>query len=470
MKIDIHANNDRRTANAVLRCANPAILRIGVLAAFCARAATAQAPDSARAENEQGSARWHPLLLGTQIDIIHQHLFPFNAAYSGANSLQNSADSKTSEAFGIYAGMEFTPRLEGYLDVEMIRGSGIGRTVGLAGITNGDVIRQGSADLGDGPYIARVFLRYTIGGGSARDTLARGMDQLPQIARQGRLEITAGKFALTDLFDANRYANSTRQQFMNWALFNNAAWDYAADTRGYSNGVALNWVHPVWTLRAAIMQMPVKANGNVFDSSQRDAHGANAELELHVPGLETVVRALAYENEARMGIYAEAIALAGAGTPNIAVDDQPGRWKYGWGLNLEQPIADAGETGAFLRCGWNDGATESFVFTESDRHLSVGIQLSGAHWGRADDRVGIATAIDGIVASHQEYLARGGLGFLLGDGHLNYGEERVVEGYYRIQAGKYTQISPDLQYVRNPGYNRDRGPATVFGLRLNVRY
>jgi high affinity Mn2+ porin len=446
------------------------ILRAVLAMSLAAGTALAQGADSARTAADSGSARLRPVILGTQMNIIHQRLLPFHALYSGPNSLQNTADAKTSEAFGLYAGMEIVPRLEGYLDIEMIRGGGVGRTVGLAGITNGDVIRQGSADLGDGPYIARAFVRYTVGGGAARDTLARAMDQLAEIGREGRLEITAGKFALTDLFDVNRYANSTRLQFMNWGLFNNTAWDYAADTRGYSNGIAFNWVHAVWTLRAALMQMPLKANGNKFDGALDDAHGGNVELELHVPGAQTVVRVLAYQNEARMGLYSEALALAGGAAPNIAADDKPGRYKYGWGVNVEQPIADGGETGAFLRYGWSDGAAESFVFTESDRHLSGGIQVSGAHWGRPDDRFAIATVIDGLAAPHREYLAAGGLGFLLGDGALNYGGEQVIEAYYRVQCGRFVELSPDFQYIANPGYNRDRGPATVVSLRLNVRY
>jgi carbohydrate-selective porin OprB len=189
-----------------------------------------------------------------------------------------------------------------------------------------------------------------------------------------------------------------------------------------------------------------------------------------VPGAQTVVRVLAYQNEARMGLYSEALALAGGAAPNIAADDKPGRYKYGWGVNVEQPIADGGETGAFLRYGWSDGAAESFVFTESDRHLSGGIQVSGAHWGRPDDRFAIATVIDGLAAPHREYLAAGGLGFLLGDGALNYGGEQVIEAYYRVQCGRFVELSPDFQYIANPGYNRDRGPATVVSLRLNVRY
>jgi high affinity Mn2+ porin len=452
---------------------NSGIIRSAFAAAaliVSAQSLRAQSADSARVVQDSGSARWHPALLGTQMDFIRQHLFPFHAAYSGDNSLQSAGDAKTSEAYGLYTGLRVARGLEGYLDVEMVRGKGISRTVGLAGITNGDVIRQGSADLGDGPYIARAFFRYTIGMGAELDTLTRAMNQLPRVASANRLEITAGKFALSDLLDVNRYANSTRQQFMNWGLFQNTAWDYAADTRGYSNGVAVNWVHPSWSLHAAAMQMPVKANGNVFDSDLRHAHGLNAEFEGHFAATGTVLRLLAFENEARMGLYSEALTNGGFFQPNIALDDQPGRYKYGWGVNLEQPIADSGETGAFLRYGWGDGAAESFVFTESDRHLSGGVQISGVHWGRRDDRIGIATVVDGIVKAHQAYLAAGGDGFLLGDGGLNYGEEQVVEVYYRVQCGKYMEVSPDYQYIRNPGYNRDRGPAAVLSLRLNVRY
>lgn len=440
------------------------VVRALVAVAIAARVMQAQEPV------DSGSARWHPMLLGTQMDFIHQRLQPFHAKYSGDNSLQSGGDAKTSEAYGLYMGMRVARGLEGYLDIEMVRGKGVSRTVGLAGITNGDVIRQGSADLGDGPYVARAFMRYTIGFGTSLDTLTRDMDQLPEVASARRIEITAGKFALSDLFDVNRYANSARQQFMNWGLFQNTGWDYAADTRGYSNGVAVEWIHPAWTLRAAAMQMPLKANGNVFDSDLRRAHGFNGEFEGHVSGTGTVVRVLAYENEARMGLYAEALANAGFFAPDVSRNDTPGRFKYGWGVNVEQPVADSGETGVFARYGWGNGAAESFVFTESDRHLSTGAQVSGAHWGRHEDRLGIAAVVDGIVKVHQRYLAAGGEGFLLGDGGLNYGEERVVEAYYRVQCGRFIQVSPDLQYITNPGYNKDRGPATVVSVRLNVRY
>jgi high affinity Mn2+ porin len=422
---------------------------------------------------EAGSVpAWVPRLLGGQFTYLAQDLLRFHARYSGPNSLKNTGDEKATDTYGLYFGSQLPAHLQFYLDLEMARGKAVSGAVGLGGITNGDVIRQGSVNLGESPYVARAYFRYLLPLGEETAAVERGMDHVPGREPTTRLEVKAGKLALTDDFDVNRYANTTRLQFMNWGLFQDTAWDYAADTRGYTNGLLVAWVHPHWTLRAASMQMPTLANGNTFDHHVDEAHGDNVELQLGplgAEGRETIVRLLAFENHARMGSYREAIDLALlAGTrPDIVADDRPGRRKYGFGLNLEQPLANGGETGFFLRLGWNDGRTEDFVFTEVDRQVSGGFQIAGDSWHRKDDRLGIATSIHGLSRDHRDYLALGGLGFLLGDGALRYGPEEIYEAYYRIQIGKYFQLSPDFQYIRNPGYNRDRGPAEVLGLRLN---
>jgi hypothetical protein len=217
-----------------------------------------------------GSAGWVPHVLGTQINVIAQWLAPFHSPYAGSNSLTGDGDQAISHVYGVYLGArpvvwaKARTTVEAYLDAEMVRGRGVGHTVGLGGLTNGDVIRQGSADLGSGPYVARVFVRVVHALGvtaappttaamasdgrdaalAALDTLPRAPDQLPSVVSARRIELTAGKLAASDLFDVNRYANSTRQQFMNWALFQNTAWDFAADTRGYTNGLAVAWITP----------------------------------------------------------------------------------------------------------------------------------------------------------------------------------------------------------------------------------
>jgi high affinity Mn2+ porin len=410
-----------------------------------------------------------PQLLGAQATVIAQRLAPFASPYTGPMSFTAAGDRQMSESFGLYGGLCLTQELDVYVDIEMIRGAGISQASGLAGVTNGDVIRQGSADLGDAPYIARAFLRWSHAlGGVGADTIARAPDDRPRIVAAHRLEITAGNFAASDLFDINRYANSTRSQFLNWALFQNTAWDYAANTRGYTNGIAVGWVTPLFTVRAGSFMMPTEANGNVFDGRVASARGDNFEVTVRAPH-GAVLRFLAYENQARMGRYSAALA-ANPRAPNIVADDAPGRTKYGFGFNGELPLADSGETGLFARAGWSDGQNESFAFTESDGHLSAGLQLAGARWRRGEDRVGLAIVANGLSADHRAYLAAGGHGFLLGDGKLNYGSETIAELYYRIQLGPYVQLTPDVEWIINPGYNRDRGPAVVSTIRFRASY
>jgi len=214
------------------------------------------------------------------------------------------------------------------------------------------------------------------------------------------------------------------------------------------------------------------ANGQDLDAPLRKARAGNVELTFAPNDLGTIVRLLAYRNIARMGIYRDAVAAATAtgAAPNIAAQDQDGRKKTGVGINIEQPLADDGESGAFLRLGWNDGKTESFAFTEIDSTLAAGVQLSGAHWGRTADRLGIAFVTNGVSRAHRDYLAGGGHGAFIGDGQLNYQPESIVEAYYSINLAGNAWVTLDYQRIANPAYNADRGPVTVGAIRLHAQY
>ena len=416
---------------------------------------------------------WFPRLLGAQATAIDQWVLPFRSPYRDANSFKANGDDEITQTYGVYLGSRLTTSLQLYLDVEMFKGAAISNATGLGGLTNGDVVRQGAVNLSTDPYIARAYFRYVIPLSPATERVDRAMDHLPGQDPERRVEIKFGRLASTDDFDQNRYANSTRTQFMNWSLWNNSAWDYPADTRGFDQGIMVAWITPTCAFRGGSYQMHTFANGNTLDEHVWNARGDVVELALQPrPDWGTVVRLLGYVNQARMGIYRDAIAKAKqtGQTPDIRQDDHPGRIKWGGGLNIEQPLADAGETGVFLRLGYNDGKTESFAFTEVDRLASVGVQLSGGHWRRPTDRVGIAYALDGLSPEHRHYLEQGGAGFVLGDGRLTYGLERILEVYYNWQLLRYVHVSPDYQYIENPGYNRDRGPAHVFGLRVRVSF
>ena len=449
-----------------------------VLMGGAATAQNAPAPqDSTAKANQQPSVANKPLLpyeLGFQATLIDQNLFKFRSPYSGPNSLLGRNENEKSDTYTLYAGVRLTHGFEVFLNPEMARGNGIGEALGLAGFTNGDVIRNPT--LGMEPYLGRYFARYTLALGKGEEKITPGENQIEGMRPTHRLVFTMGKFGTNDIFDVNSYANSTRTQFMNWALLNNAAYDYAADTRGYSRGYTVEWVHPDFAVRLGLLAMPLVANGPDLAENLNHARGEQIELETHPTLLHRkgpmVVRLLAYRNIAAMGNYRESLALAqqNGTTPDITATRRQNRIKYGFGLNFEQPLGDDGLTGVFGRYGWDDGATESFAYTEVDRTLTLGGQLSGKRWHRPDDRLALAFVQNDIVGAHKDYLAAGGLGFLLGDGKLNYGSEQIIETYYSCQVAKPLALALDYQFINSPGYNRDRGPVSVLSVRAHLEF
>jgi carbohydrate-selective porin OprB len=275
-----------------------------------------------------------------------------------------------------------------------------------------------------------------------------------------------------DFFDLNSVGSDSHLQFMNWAVVNNGAFDYAADTRGYTYGLVAEYFAKSWAARFGEMLMPTVANGIQLDWNISRARGENFEFEYHtalVPKRASVVRTTAFVNHANMGGYREAINgyLSGKdAAPDVTLYRRQGRVKYGFGLNAEQELSPLWR--AFGRLGWNEGANESYAYTEIDRTAELGADFRGKPWHRPHDRIGAAFVANGISGDHGRYLALGGLGFILGDGGLSYGLKKIFETYYTVHAWRGVSFAIDYQHVTNPGYNRDRGPASVVGFRVHV--
>lgn len=402
-----------------------------------------------------------------QATVIAQSLGRFHSPYSGVNSLDSIDQTRTSTTATIFLGARLSPSLEAWIDPEVALGAGVGNGVGLAGYVNGDVIRN--PDIGQAPYFARAFLRWTPTSVGRLEDVSKDEHQFSGSRSVHRWVVTAGKFAANDLFDAVSYANTTRTQFMNWALINNAAYDYAADTRGYTRGVAVERIGDRFSARLGVFMMPEVANGPTLESNFRRAHGDQLELEWRTPRAE-VFRVLGFRNVAAMGDYREAIAIANGGAPVIESTRKSGRVKSGLIASYEIPLDEKHESGAFARIGWNDGQTESFAYTEADDHVSVGVQLSGARMRRSSDTLGVAIVSNGISSAHRAYLAAGGSGFILGDGGLSYARETILESYLTRKISSTSSVTVDGQFIANPGYNRDRGPVAVFGLRYHFEF
>jgi hypothetical protein len=410
-----------------------------------------------------------PWWLSAQANMIGQAQPGFHSPYKGTNSFDPDDHGRISFVGSVFGGYELLPDTAIVIVGESAGGGGLSNALGIAGFTNLDVVRNPT--LGATPYLGRAFIDQVIPLSDHREKADRNPLHVLRTLPARRIEIRAGKFSTVDVFDTNEGATDSHLQFMNWSIDNNGAYDYAADTRGYSLGATIEYAEPLWALRFGEMLMPTVANGIDYDFDLANARAENLELEMHdcVAGHPGLVRVLAFVNHAKMGKYGDAIAAYNAAidpVPDITKYRVAGRIKYGFGLNVEQEVAT--DLHVFGRLGWNEGANESFAYTEIDNTLLVGGDLRGGRWHRPGDKLGVAFVTNGLSKDHRTYLADGGLGFLLGDGALHYGRESILEGYYTARAYRGVFPAVDLQIISHPGYNIDRGPAVVGSLRLHV--
>jgi high affinity Mn2+ porin len=395
-------------------------------------------------------------------DIVQYHP-AFPASYSGPNSLSSSAEVAETVSLDLYAGARLWRGAEAHIDGLMWQGFGLSKTLGVEGFPNGEAFRLGTKV--PNVTIARLFISQTIGLGGEQEPVEDGPLQLAGKQDVSRITLTVGKLSAKDFFDNNTYANDPRTQFMNWALMANEAWDYPADSLGFMTGFVAELNQPHWAVRYGFFQMPPVSNGMGIDPHYLEAWGMVTEFERRyiLNGHPGTVRLLAYLNSAHMGSYQEAVDSPIRPADIVATEAY--RYKYGFGLNVEQEIIT--NVGAFARLGWSDGQTESWTFADVDRTATLGLSIKGGFWGRANDTVGLAGIINGITPVHSQFLAAGGLGILGGDGNLTYGWEKIVETYYDFQIWKTLHGALDYQFISDPAYNQVRGPVSVLGARLH---
>jgi len=438
-------------------------LLLGVLLGSPLFSAENSLQDGALGERSFKEESWN---LHAQATVIPQGHLAITSPYSlPGSSLSSQSELNTSVTSTLFTGAKLWSGMEGYLNPEVTAGSGISGVHGIAGFPNGEIYRVGDSAA---PRLAlsRIYLRQTFGLGGEKEKIEGGPNQLASRQDISRVSVTMGKFSLNDAFDNNAYSHDPRSQFMNWALMDNGAWDYAADTRGYSWGFVVEFNQRDWAVRLASVLEPVSANMMELDTNISQAHGDNLEFEYRYdlwkrPGK---ARVLAFWNHARMGNYQTTL-----NDPSLGMNVTNSRTycgKYGFGLNFEQELTD--DVGGFVRLGWNDGATETWAFTEIDQAMSLGVSIKGSLWGRPRDNLGIAYLWNSLSNAHANYLRAGGIGFMVGDGKLNFSPEQIIELYYALKPIEAISLSADLQQVFNPGYNQDRGPVTVISARVHA--
>lgn len=413
------------------------------------------------------SADWN---VHAQTTFIMQGYPRIRSPYQGANSLPAGGQGRETWTADAFLGWRLWDGGEFYFNPELAQGFGLNSTLGLAGFPNGEAQKGGT----DYPKFRpqRYFFRQTFGLGGEQEEVADGPLQLAGKRDINRVTLTIGRFAIGDYFDGNAYAKDPRADFMNWAIWSSAAYDFPADLPGFTRGAVVELNRKDWALRAGFFQVPTAPNSDVLTFN--GGAGAVVELEeryaiLNQPGK---LRLGAFANKGNTGNYRDVLGISAA-NPGLDINDimtnnRKERFKYGFYLNAEQQIAN--DVGLFARASWNDGQNEILSFTDIDRSFSGGISVKGSYWGRPADTIGLGGAINGLSSAHRDFLAAGGNGLLIGDGKLNYGTERILETYYALALNKAFTFTADYQLIANPAYNMDRGPVSIFSGRLHGEF
>jgi len=419
------------------------------------------------AGNVQIPERWSLFYQATSIGQYHG---TFSSPYQGPLSFREYPERDVSLTSTFFLGLRLAKNTQFYFDPEIAGGKGLSGVNGIANAPNGELPRVQTAT--PKPYIARLYLAHDFGFGSEKESVESDENQLAGERPMKRYTVIIGRFTITDFFDNNSYTHDPRTQFMAWGVMYNGAWDYPADTRGYTWGMVHEFHTRNWSLRYGSIAEPNKANGERFDRRLLRDRGDvfEGERRYSLGSRPGAVRLLGYLNHTDSGSYGKSLCLASqtGATPDIDSTRHPGTLKHGFGLNIEQQISH--DTGVFTRLGWNDGKTQDFAFTAIDRLGSGGVSVKGSRWKRRDDVVATSFTASGISGVHALYLTHGGLDFLIGDGKLTYAPEYVWESYYSARLFPGFSAAFDLQRVVNPAYNNDRGPIWIEGIRLHLEF
>jgi high affinity Mn2+ porin len=394
----------------------------------------------------------------------------FHAPYAGPNSLTPASNGETVDAT-LYAGARLWRGAEFWIQPEVDQGFGLDNTLGVAGFPSGEAYKVGA----DHPYLRwpRAFVRQVLDEGSQTESVPAAANQLGGSRGLDRWVITLGKFAVTDIFDTNQYAHDPRNDFLNWSAIDGGAFDYAADAWGYTVGAAVERYVRSWTVRAAVFDLSNIPNSVHLDPGMHEFQiDAEVEKRYRLFGQTGRVLVTGFDTRGRMALLDETIALAGTTGINIntaLIDARQYRSRLGMVFGLEQPLTDA--VGLFARMAKAAGNVEPYEFTDIDRSTAVGASIKGQTWHRPDDTVGLIGIDSGISAERERYVNLGGLGILIGDGKLPHpGAEQILETYYSCGVLSWAHVSLDYQWVKNPGYNTDRGPVSIFAVRVHAQF
>jgi high affinity Mn2+ porin len=429
-----------------------------------------------------------------QLTTIDQWHGSFNSPYQGLHSLSPTPEQDMSLTTTLFFGVRLWKNASLYFNPEAGGGQGFSGASGIAGFSNGEIYRVGNPT--PTAYVGRIyFTQFFPLSGSHYAFVDDGQNQVKDSVPNKCFKIIMGKYCLADFFDNNAYSHDPRTQFINWSTMSNGAWDYPANTRGYTWSVLVGFQNKGFSINASAALEPTCANGPDLDWNVDKTIGLTGELSYTVfkkkeagtkrlsndviqPIFVSIpfanIHLLLYDNITRGGDYEQAIANYKAGlidTLNVnSLTAYNGNKKYGICLSYDMALSK--HLGLFARIGWNNGQNATWAYTEIDETALAGISFSNIFPKKFTNTFGICGVVNGISQQHQDFLNAGGYGFIIGDGKLpDYGPEIIGEAYYNICITQNIALAIDYQYVQNPGYNLDRGPVSaILSGRIHITF
>lgn len=420
-----------------------------------------------------------PVNVHGQTTYINQRYNNFTSSYSGLNSLNAQNSMSYTWSGTLFFGARIAPNTDVYFNPEVVSGVPFSGLTGMGGFSNGEATKANGAQAKF--YSARAFVRQTINQEGEKIVLEDEANQITQTVSSNRVVLTGGQFSTLDIFDDSRYAKDPRIQFMNWGNMTYLAYDYAADARGYSWGLAGEWYLDNWVMRASRMLTPKSPNGRDLNWQIFNNYGDQVELERqhNIAELPGKVSVLAYRNKMTLARFSDATnyinqdPVARQGTQAINNVRNNMQVKTGIGIHGEQALTK--DLGIYARAFTSDGHTETMSFTEADNSLSVGMGMNGTSWGRVGDSIGISMMQNGLSSYRRNYLQAGGVSYFIGDyaspsQTISYKPERIAELYYNLNLVKNVLFGINYQHVSNPAYNSARGPVQIYSFRAHAEF
>jgi hypothetical protein len=418
-----------------------------------------------------------PVNLHGQTTYINQRYNNFTSSYSGMNSM--SADRSMSYTWSgtLFFGARLAPNTDVYFNPEVVSGIAFSGLTGLGGFTNGEATKAGGVQAKF--YSARAFVRHTINQEGNKEVLENEANQITQAVSSNRVVVTAGQFSTLDIFDDSRYAKDPRVQFMNWGNMTYLAYDYSADARGYSTGLAGEWYLNNWVLRASRMLAPKNPNGRDLNWQIFNTYGDQMEVERqhYIGDLPGKVSVLAYRNRMILARFSDATnyVITNNAQGTQAINNVRNNYQYKTGIGIHGEQALSNDLGIYARAFTSDGHTETMSFTEADNSISVGMGMNGTSWTRPHDSIGVSMMQNGLSSYRKNYLQAGGVSYFIGDyagpgQSLSYRPERIGEVYYNAMLIKNVLAGLNFQHINNPAYNAARGPVNIVSFRIHAEF